>query len=140
MSRVRPSGDSYDSREGRTRGQLDDRAVRPQGLGPSRERGQARSKGCYWGPGHLPLGLVLRPRQQFERIDGRSVQQDLVMQVRRRRAARRANVADDFAALDLLANAHGVAREVTEARLDAETVRDQDRVAVVAVVGRRLDD
>src|SRR5690242_3989857 len=75
---------------------------------------------------------------ELQRIDGLAVEQNLVVQMRARRAARRADIADHVAALDSLADADGIARQVAESRRDAIAVRDFDAIPVVAVVRGQL--
>ena len=62
------------------------------------------------------------------------------MQVRAGRAAGRADVADDVAALDRVAGLDVIRAQVPVARRQAEGVLEDDQVAVVARVARRLDD
>ena len=80
-----------------------------------------------------------RPPERAKRVEGLSaarswsglvgpaVQQHFVVEVRARRPAGRADVADDVAALDVLAGHHREAREVAVARGDAEAVVERRR-------------
>ena len=77
--------------------------------------------------------------QELQRVDQLAVGENFVVQVRAGRAAGRADVADDVAALDVLARLDVERAQMAVARRQAEAVLEDDQVAVVAGVRRRLD-
>src|SRR5439155_22889194 len=79
-------------------------------------------------------------RQELERIDQLAVGENLVVKMRAGRAAGRSDVADDLAALHGRARLHREGAQVAVARREAEGVLDDDQVAVVAGIRRRVDD
>src|SRR5262245_41958818 len=96
--------------------------------------GRVRSEPSQWtycGGSLARRGL----REQLRRIQELTVGENLVMQMRAGRAARRADIPDHLAALDRLS---GLGRERTQvpvARRQTEPVLHDQQVAVVAGVG-----
>src|SRR5262249_12091974 len=92
-------------------------------------------------PSRLPAfwGSVRRLRQELERINQLTVGEDFVVKVRSGCPARRADEADDVAALDPGAGLHVVAAQMTVAGHETETVLDDNEVAVIAGVRRGFD-
>src|SRR5271157_4120338 len=74
--------------------------------------------------------MVERVAKVFVRVDGSAVEMDFIVDMRSGGAAAAADVSDDVTAFDVLAGGDGESRHVTEERLDAVAVVDDDDAAV----------
>ena len=77
--------------------------------------------------------------EELERVEELPVGKHLVVEVIPGGAARGADVADDVAAVDLIAFLDREREQVTVLRLETEPVVEDDQVAVVALIGRSGD-
>src|SRR4051812_28217206 len=79
-----------------------------------------------------------RLREELQRINQLSVDENLVMQVSPGRSAGRTDIAEDVAALDLLAWLHFERAQMAVPRREPEAMFQRDEVTVIAGVCRRL--
>src|SRR5262249_57292755 len=94
--------------------------------------GQSRGGVSGVGRGRGSTVEVLWPSEYKPRVDGPTVHQNLVVQVRSRRVPGRADLADPGTLLDRLSSYHVRLREMSIESADLMTVIDDNRPAVAA--------
>src|SRR5215831_8840119 len=96
--------------------------------------GARRSRGLLSGVGRAPGSTVdvLWPSEYKSRVDGPTVHQNLIVQVRPRHVPSRADQADHGTLLDRLSSYHVRLREMSIEGADLMTVIDDNRPAVAA--------